>query len=82
MKISLTTWTWILRAIGMLCFVPLIFANQFAWYFPALDDPKVFLWLQIIGFSCFVGGAAWYYVLSNRAKKAARNSKDKDLDSE
>jgi hypothetical protein len=81
MKISLYTWTWILRGFGLLCFIPLIFANTFAWYFPVLDDPRVFVCLQILGFSFFLGGAAWYYVLSSKAKKARRNSKNDDLES-
>lgn len=69
MKISGMAWSWILRGIGMLSFLPVIFANQFVWLFPALDEPRflrAFLWG---GAFFFLAGAVLYHIARQMKKK-------------
>ncbi len=76
MKISAIAWTWILRGLGLLCLLPLIFANQFVWYFPAMDDPRILRALLWVGSGLFVSGAILYHVVRKRIKNKSEEFED------
>lgn len=78
MKISAMAWTWILRGVGLLCLLPLIFANQFVWYFPRMDDPRILKGLLWVGSALFISGAVLYHFVHKAAKKARESEELED----
>lgn len=76
MKISLMTWSWILRGLGMLSLLPAIFPHYFLRMLPGLE-PSHFQMLLLGGTLLFVSGAVTYHIARKQEKEArARRMKE------
>ncbi len=61
-----STWTYLLRGVGILLLLPSLFYDQFLRWFPGLEDRRVTSALFIAGVSVFAIAAITHFVLRQR----------------
>ena len=85
MKISAFAWTYILRAIGILLLLPVMYPPPFLRVFPGLEDPRVMRVLLWAGVFIFMAGAISYFIIRSVQRKQRDELDDvienKDADS-
>lgn len=78
------TWTYSIRALGILLLLPSLFYDQFLRWFPGLEDRRITMALFVLGVSLFMGAAVVHFILRqnelrDRSKNQSMNSEDSTL---
>jgi len=79
-KISGVTLSWILRGIGFLILLPVVYPPPFLRLFPGLEDPRAMRILLWLGMLVFMSGAALYFILRSIKGKKQRDELDDVID--
>jgi hypothetical protein len=74
------TWTYLLRAVGILLLLPSLFYDQFLAWFPGLEDRRVTMVLFVAGVTVFIVAAVAHFVL-RRMELRRLDKEDRAADS-
>lgn len=74
------TWTYLLRAVGILLLLPSLFYDQFLAWFPGLEDRRVTMALFVAGVTVFTVAAVAHFVL-RRMELRRLDKEDRAADS-
>ena len=66
MNFNALIFTWVLRGIGILLLLPVIFTKQFLRFMPGLADPRMAQFFLFSGVGFFALGAILYFIFRRR----------------